>query len=211
MDKFEQLDVDKKQKIINGATKIFGQYGYQKASISQIANACNISKSMVFYYFKNKLNLYDFLVDFSFDHIVSKYEQNPIETTDFFEFLSESAKVKMIGFKEFPHLMKFITSFYFETNEEIIPLREQYLKRGELLRNKLVGPGLDYYKFKETVDPQKLMSMLVTWSEGYVTKAEYQLEILTDEQLEDYYSKMIKEFMMYLEMFKINFYKKEYL
>ncbi len=211
MNKFNQLEINKQHKIINGALKIFSQYGYHKASVSQIAQAADVSKSMIFYYFKTKLGLYSYLINFSFETIKNNYDDNPIKATDFFDFLIESAQTKMLGLKQFPYLMKFITHFYFETDKDVQELKREYLKKGEDLRTKMIGPELEYFKFKDTVDPNLLMKMLITWSEGYISKSEQELETLDVDQLSSYYDEMVEEFTKYLEMFRQNFYQEKYL
>ncbi len=211
MEKFEQLDWEKQRKIINASLKSFGKYGYQKTSMNQVAIESGISKAMIFYYFKNKLGLYQFLVDFSFEHITKSFEENQITTTDFFDFLIDSAKVKINSFKEYPQMMKFITSFYFETSPDVATIKEEFINKGDVLRKQMVGPELDYYKFKSSVDPEALMSMLVTWSEGYIAKYEKQIETYDTEQFQGFIDQMIKEYIKYLEMFRQNFYQEEYL
>ncbi len=52
--KFFNLPIDKQQKILNAAYKVFSENNYKKASMSEIANEGGISKSLLFHYFTNK-------------------------------------------------------------------------------------------------------------------------------------------------------------
>lgn len=45
---------ERKQAILDAATRIFSKEGFHKASIGQIARECNISKSLLYHYFSSK-------------------------------------------------------------------------------------------------------------------------------------------------------------
>ena len=51
MDKFLALTEEKRLTILNAALQCFGKFGYEKASINDIAVAAHISKASVFQYF----------------------------------------------------------------------------------------------------------------------------------------------------------------
>ena len=54
MDKFLALTEEKRLTILNAAFQCFGKFGYEKASINDIAVAAHISKASVFQYFGSK-------------------------------------------------------------------------------------------------------------------------------------------------------------
>lgn len=60
MARIKKLDqaASKEQHIIISALSVFSQYGLQGASMEKIADAAGVSKSNLFYYFKNKEHLY---------------------------------------------------------------------------------------------------------------------------------------------------------
>lgn len=60
-EKFFSLPEEKQQRIINAGFRVFSQNSYRKSPVSEIADAAGISKSLLFYYFKNKRELYVFL------------------------------------------------------------------------------------------------------------------------------------------------------
>ena len=51
MDKFFALSEEKQITIINAALQCFGKFGYDKASVNDIAVTAHISKASVFQYF----------------------------------------------------------------------------------------------------------------------------------------------------------------
>ena len=54
MDKFLALTEEKRLTILNAALQCFGKFGYEKASINDIAVAAHISKASVFSLFGSK-------------------------------------------------------------------------------------------------------------------------------------------------------------
>ena len=60
-EKFFSLPEEKQQTIINAGYRVFSQNTYKKSPVSEIAAEAGISKSLLFYYFRNKKELYLFL------------------------------------------------------------------------------------------------------------------------------------------------------
>lgn len=57
-ERFFNLPEEKQQRIINAAFMVFAENCYKKAPMSEIAEAGNISKALLFHYFHNKKDLY---------------------------------------------------------------------------------------------------------------------------------------------------------
>jgi AcrR family transcriptional regulator len=55
--------IEAKERIINAATELFSQKGYDATRVSDIASAANVNKALIYYYFKNKQDILDFMVD----------------------------------------------------------------------------------------------------------------------------------------------------
>ena len=51
------MKIDKKEKILNAAIKIFSLEGYDLATMDEIALEANVSKGLIFFYYENKENL----------------------------------------------------------------------------------------------------------------------------------------------------------
>ena len=62
-EKFYSLPEEKQQRIINAGFSVFSQNSYKKSSMNDIAQQAQISKSLLFFYFRNKRELYLFLWD----------------------------------------------------------------------------------------------------------------------------------------------------
>lgn len=61
---FLSLPDDRRTSIINAALGVFSKYGYKKSPMNEIAKEAGISKSLLFYYFKNKKELYLYLLKY---------------------------------------------------------------------------------------------------------------------------------------------------
>lgn len=48
---------DKRQAILKRAAELFAQHGYDRASLSMIAQACGVSKALLYHYYKDKEEL----------------------------------------------------------------------------------------------------------------------------------------------------------
>ncbi len=209
MDKFESLDQEKQLQIINAGLKIFANYGYRKASASEIAKQANISKPMIFYYFGSKLNFYEYLVNYCYETIYNKLLNHNVKSDDFFEFLWQMAELKMSGLKKHPSIIKFLTCLYLDDDEAIAKQRENYLARASELQAIVNLDQLDYSKFKPTVDPDLLYKMLAIWSEGYINSIEKAHEQMDENEIILFFDQMMTEFKQTLDMFKLNFYKEQ--
>jgi AcrR family transcriptional regulator len=59
---------DKKKQILDVAASMFAEVGYKACKMEDIAEHCNVSKSMLYHYFKRKE---DVLFEIVYDHVVS--------------------------------------------------------------------------------------------------------------------------------------------
>lgn len=68
MTEMTQENNDNKQKILDSAARLFAAKGYDGVSVREIAEASGVTKPVIYYYFKNKEDLYDQLIKESFAH-----------------------------------------------------------------------------------------------------------------------------------------------
>lgn len=204
MEKFFSLPADKQKTIIDAALKAFGTNGYKKTSISDIASAAGISKAMVFHYFGTKKALYLYLVDFCGNTLMNEVnEKFDNSITDFFDRIILSSSIEISVLKKHPAILSFITSAYFENDEEVKEDLKAITAQGEGFRNKIAFDCVDYSKFKDGIDLKLVMKMLLWMADGFTKQ-------ISDNTGVDYDS-FFKEFYDCMNLLKNNFYKKEYL
>lgn len=204
MEKFLSLPLEKQNTIIDAALICFGTNGYKKASVSDIATAAGISKAMVFHYFGTKKALYLYLIDLCgntlMNEVNSKFDAS---VTDFFDRIKLAADIEISVMKQHPGIISFISSVFYEIDEEVKTDIKAILPKGEDFRSKFVLTGMDASKFKDEVDPKLVLKMLTWVSEGYMSElpsvASFDIEVMS------------KVFEECLNLLKNNFYKEEYL
>ena len=77
-EKSSQEDV--RLQIIKTSAKIFANFGFKKTNIDDIAKACNRGASSIYYYFKNKEEIFNEVVEYEFTSLMSSLRA-VIETT----------------------------------------------------------------------------------------------------------------------------------
>jgi len=75
---------DTKKILIACATKVFFENGFENASMREIVEMADVTKPTLYYYFKNKAELYRYILDTHLqkvfdkvDHIISDYDDYP--------------------------------------------------------------------------------------------------------------------------------------
>lgn len=62
---------DAKERIINASIELFSQKGYDGTRVNDIAGAANVNKALIYYYFKNKQDILDSMVQSLLNNAVS--------------------------------------------------------------------------------------------------------------------------------------------
>ncbi|GER70089.1 TetR family transcriptional regulator [Weizmannia acidilactici] len=202
MEKFLSLPEEKQNKIVDAALTAFGKNGYKKTSVSDIAAEAGISKPMIFHYFGTKKDLYLYLIRLCGDTIMKGInEKFDPGVTDFFDRIKLAGDIKLQVIKKHPAILSFLTSMFFEKDEEVRPDINAFLgdKEIESFRNKVAIDGIDASKFKDGVDPNKVLKMLVWMSEGWFNH----FQTLENPNIEASY----EELMDCMELLKNAFYK----
>ena len=203
MDKFLALTEEKRTAILNAALQCFGKFGYEKASINDIAVAAHISKASVFQYFGSKKQLYIYLLEYCKKIIEGIFDKEALNSqTDLFDRILASSRMEMESFQNQPFILQFITSVWEETSPEVadalVILTEEVCK----FRNDMVLREDDALKFKNPEDAQPVFQMLLLMAEGYA--ARYREAAAFDFQA------VMEDFEKNIAILRKNFYKEEY-
>jgi len=169
-DAFHALESEKKERIINAALDEIAQKGFKKASTNTIIKQAGISKGMLFYYFGNKEELFDFLCEYTIEFAKREYVVNfasQLKTRDFIERCSALAKRKSEVLSNYPKITKFYESFYTPGNEEYF---SKYLATIQEIQG-AVRAGLyddiDFSLFREGIEPEKTLIYIRWLTERY--------------------------------------------
>lgn len=205
---FYSIPSKKRDAIINAGFEVFYKNSYKKAPMQEIADVAGISKSLLFYYFKNKKELYLFLYDYAIDYTFQRLiHSEALESTDFFELYRVSMVEKLKMIKQYNYLIDFIMRAYFEDEES---LRDDLQKRKEdmlLKGNNMILDKVDLYKFKDGIDIQMILNISMWTAEGYIKEKMFGNKLISELDI-----KVIeKEFTEIIDIWKKGYYKEEYL
>ena len=162
-----QLPTEKQKNLMNSGYKVFALYPYKKASMLAIANEANISKSLLFYYFKDKKEYYLFLFDTAIAFLDEQREAPDQNIKhDFFERINKTIEHRMRMIDAYPYLYKFIANAYYEDIEEIKPMLDN--RKKAMLQSEKVAflKVVDHEKFKEPNDAELLFDIVLATAEG---------------------------------------------
>ena len=204
MDKFLALTEEKRLTILNAAFQCFGKFGYEKASINDIAVAAHISKASVFQYFGSKKQLYSYLLDYSGKIIMGAlHHDNFDEKTDLFDRVLLSSFIETKTLEKNPHISQFITSAWAETAEEVSDILSDFKTETSKFKNNLILRKDDILKFKDPNDTETVYNILMFMAEGYAAYCRNNKDVV--------YSSLTDDFQKMVEAMRRNFYKEEYL
>ncbi|MDV4150679.1 TetR/AcrR family transcriptional regulator [Clostridium sp. AL.422] len=180
--KFFNLPIDKQQKIVNAAYKVFSQNSYKKASMSEIADEGGISKALLFHYFTNKKELYMYLWNHSIEitrKTTSKYYV--LDTDDFFEMLYRALSAKCSLMKKYPHIYAFSLNAYYEQLPDIAESVQKSYADASIDSEMKVFQKIDTSVFRSDIDLKLMYKEIMYAVDGYMFNKYRSQNIVVDE------------------------------
>ena len=186
-DKFYALPEEKQNRIINAGFKVFAQNSYKKSPVNEIALEAGISKSLLFFYFKNKKDLYLFLLKKS-EEITRKtlMESGVMQGDDIFDMMYKGLLVKAKMMKDYPDMGNFSIKAYYEKDPEVVNEVRKIIAPYTEMSSNTVLPPMDISKFKEGIDLRLMYQDMYLASEGYLWRMQQTDELDVDKMVEDY-------------------------
>ena len=204
MEKFLALPEHKQVKIRNAALSCFAKFGYEKASIRDIAIEAGISKASLFQYFGTKQSLYEYLFHYCKDNMTQAYDHKLLDSnTDFFERVWAASVMKVDNLKQNPYISQFIAAVRMEKSPEVQAFLAPQFQTATQNTELMILKEQDRAKFKRAADPELVLQMLILMGEGMV--------VHYSQNKEMDYGEMMEQFRKILDMLKNNFYQEEYL
>ncbi|GKX30970.1 hypothetical protein SH1V18_34500 [Vallitalea longa] len=201
-EKFYKLNEKKQRKIINSGFKTFAENTYKKASMQFIADEAGISKSLLFYYFRNKMTLYQWL----FTKALEEFQQlKPIvcyEKSDFFKMIESEIyrRIELIKALELP--FRFVRRVYEESKENSKNELEVLMNQITETRKKNFLEAVDKSKFVSEKEVEILYDIIYDMAVGFYDSNGWIVQGSNEQQL--------KKFRLYLATLKCRFYKGDY-
>ncbi|MEL7656444.1 MAG: TetR/AcrR family transcriptional regulator [Bacillota bacterium] len=190
---FEKLPESKRNQILQVCVEEFVQKGYGNASTNTIVKRLGISKGVLFLYFKNKKNIYLYLVEYITKILVddffgqfTDFSGNKIISIDIFDNLGEYYKVLI---QEKPEFFLFMLEAFLNTPAE---LKEDVESRHHQAHGSILN-SLKTAGFREGIDLQMVIDLLhmVSFHVGQLIFKDYnggneQIKVNIDSYVEIY-------------------------
>lgn len=195
---FHKISADKQKTVINAGFLCFGQNGYRKASVADIAKAAGISKASLFQYFGTKQDMYLFLYDFAGKEVTRRI---PEGTDDYFACAEMYIRSLAELSRDYPNLFDFLV---------LQTQRKDFADVGGLLEvadevcefnADTLYAKVDWSRFKEGFDKETVTNLFNWFSCGCIAQFSQTME---PEQV-------FEEILRYLALLKKALYKPEYL
>lgn len=165
-----------KDRIVRAAIKNFLNYGYEKASLSTIAEEVGIKKPSIYHHFKNKDSIFEASIDYLLSSIEEKvnlpYEKEQSARRNLEQFFNAIIEINSelsllagghfdkpydllallrTSLNHFPALQERINVYYDGLASTLEKILKQGQKNGEI---------------RSSIDPQSLSLELLAWLEG---------------------------------------------
>lgn len=205
---FEKLPQSKKNQILQVCIEEFVQNGYKNASTNSIVKRLEISKGVLFLYFKNKKNIYLYLVDYVTGILIDDFFHlfmGGAETLsiDVFDHLGEYYKELI---QEKPELFLFMLDAFLNTPEELKPEVEERHKHAHdhiLMHLKTVG-------FRDGIDIQTVVDLLhmVSFHVGQMIFRDYSAGSAGSNEIKRNLNTYVEMYSKYVDIIKYGVYKR---
>ena len=186
-DKFFALPQEKQDRILNAGFRVFSKNSYKKSPMLEIANEADISKSLLFFYFRNKKELYLFLMKKA-EEITLQYiiEAGAYNESDIFEMMYKGLLAKAEVMRKYPNMSNFALKAYYEDDEEVKDELQQIIAPYTKLNTNKTIPDLNPEDYKEGLDLELMYQDMYLASEGYVYRMQHEGNVDVDKMLKDY-------------------------
>ena len=186
-EKFYALPKEKQDRIINAGYKVFAKNSYKKSPVNEIALEADISKALLFFYFKNKKELYLFLLKTA-EETTSKalMESGAYNGDDIFDIMYKGLITKTKLMKQYPNMSKFSIKAYYEKDPDVAKEVLKIIAPYKKVETYNALPQLDPSKFKDGLDLGMMYQDMFLASEGYLWRLEQSDKIDVDKIVKDY-------------------------
>lgn len=186
-DKFFSLPQAKQAAILNAGYRVFSQNSYKNSPMSEVAEAAGISKSLLFYYFDNKKDLYLFLwercAQITIEYLTrfGCYDQS-----DLFESMERGMRAKMEIIRQCPDMANFTIKAFYEKDQEICAaIQKSYHKHFNFKADK-ARINFDPNQFVEGLDIAMMYREMYWASEGYLWEMVQRGNVDTEQMEKDF-------------------------
>ncbi|MCD4794667.1 MAG: TetR/AcrR family transcriptional regulator [Bacteroidales bacterium] len=154
-----------KEQIIKVARQVFAKFGFQKTTVNEIAKAVHKAKGSVYYYFKNKEELFQSVVEKEFQTLRTELIKAINAGENAKEKLTNYIKVRMKTLNELSNIYDALKNDYLNYMSFIEQIREKYDNEEIVLVKSILTNGVLNNEF-DIEDEEQTAIMIVTALKG---------------------------------------------
>lgn len=198
---FVELSEEKRKKIIGVAIAEFSKYGYENSSTNRIVQDAGISKGSLFKYFKNKDELFFYILDFVTQELIASLAQViPVLPKGLFERIVKYSELEFTWYVKHPIECKLIATAFTKSDTYIYQKVEtRYSLKGQDIYYKLledIDTSILKWDKKKTVDILKWF--LKGFNEDFMAYVQAK-ETLNIGRIQQEYSKRLADYIAILK------------
>ncbi len=171
-------DIAVKTDLVSAAAQVFAKYGYKKASLDDIAALMGKGKTFIYYYFKNKEEVFRAVLEREARQLISALSETASSISKPEKKLRNFVLVWAKTLKEIENYYQIIKNEYFGSTEFFIALREGIDEKEHEILASIFREGIESGRFRE-MDPQWTASTFLTAMKGF------ELPLLKRKSFED--------------------------
>ncbi|WP_347841050.1 TetR/AcrR family transcriptional regulator [uncultured Draconibacterium sp.] len=171
-----------KNQIINAAGVTFERYGFKKTTMDDIAYAAGKGKSSLYYYFKNKEDVFEAVVAYEAELLVNEINEAINSSASAIEKLRSYVNIRMKRFVKKGNLTTALNDNFLATFNFIEKIRNNYREFETKMISGIINEGIENQEFKP-IDAEFTSEAILTCMIGFevplIMKAQTNDEIAT--------------------------------
>lgn len=203
-DKFESLPEERQEAIVGAAVEMFGRHDYKGASTEEIARKAGISKGLLFFYFRNKKELYLYLMERLMEKVSALVvDEEFYKIDDFFELLLYASEKKRVVLAKFPYLLEFSIRAFYPEHKDVKDTMDNWTQAQIDLMFTTYFKNVRFDRFRDDIDPRYVLDLLIWLADGYLHQQRAQRQ---RPDMDD----MMEQMGRWCDMLRAYAYKEEY-
>ena len=133
---------EKKARIIAAAKELIARYGFKKTTMDEVAAKARMGKSTMYYYFKNKEEIFAEIVRIDSDHFRQKLNESIQAAYSPQDKIMQYVRTRMLHLKELSNYYKTLTNEYLDHYFFIEQVREDFYSFENKTLSTLINEGI---------------------------------------------------------------------
>nr|WP_319509287.1 TetR/AcrR family transcriptional regulator [uncultured Draconibacterium sp.] len=160
------MRANSKEQIIEAAGVVFERYGFKKTTMDDIAYAAGKGKSSLYYYFKNKEEVFEAVVAHEAEHLLNEINASINVSKPAVEKLRSYVNIRMKRFVQRGNLATALNDNFLATFSFIEKIRNNYRDIEIDMIGEIIKEGIEKNEFKP-VDTNFIAEAILTCMIGF--------------------------------------------